>query len=91
MEIVFNTKNEIDFEVLVEGDTFIDREYDAGAVLMVVEPTLEIDMKANKKLVDDDFYGYAVDLSTGGILGYNRTDKVIQVYTKLTVDLVDKS
>lgn len=87
MEIVFNTKNEIDFELLIEGDTFIDPEYDDSAVLIVVEPMIEVILKPNPKVVDEDeFYGYAVDLGTGALIGYKRTDKVIPVETKLTVD-----
>lgn len=86
MEIVFNTKNEIDFEILIEGDTFIDPEYDDGAVMIVVKPMIEVDLKANKKIVDDEFYGYAVDLLTGALIGYNRTDKVIRVDAKLIVN-----
>lgn len=86
MEIVFNSKNEIDFELLIDGDTFIDPEYDDCAVMIVIKPMIEVDLKANKKIVDDDFYGYAVDLGTGALIGYKRTDKVIPVETKLTVE-----
>lgn len=87
MEITFNTRNEVDFETLINGDTFIDYEYDHGAVLMVVEPMIEVDVTANKKITGgEEFYGYAVDLTTGALIGYNRTDKVVEVEAKLIVE-----
>lgn len=87
MKVTFDTtKNEVDFGILVAGDAFIDYNYDEDSVLIVVEPMIEVDLKTNRKVVGGkEFYGYAVDLDTGAIIGYNYDDKVIRVNAEVTV------
>ena len=77
-------ENEVRFDTLKPGDTFIDKEYDEESVLVVVEPSLDVDL-CESKLVEEDYFGYAVDLSGGNLFGFTADTLVVQVKTEVTV------
>ena len=87
MKVTFDTtKNEVDFGILVAGETFIDYDYDENSVLMVVEPMIEVNLTTNKTVSGGkEFCGYAVDLDTGAIIGYHYDEKVIRADAKVIV------
>lgn len=87
MIMTFKTSNLEEFGTLIEGETFIDPEYDEGTVLIVVKPMIEVILQANKDITDgDEFDGFAADLRSGAIIGYHNSDEIIPVSTELIVD-----
>lgn len=85
MKVTIKETNKVEFETLMPGKTFIDPEYDDCAVFMVVEPGIEIIIKPDTDIVDEDeFYGYAVNLNDGGLFGFGKNAEVIPVNAELT-------
>ena len=87
MKITVNDTNTKEFCNLYVGDTFIDtQEFDEDTVLMVVEVSIELKLEADTLITGtDEFYGYAVDLSSGTIYGYKADEMVVPVKSELTV------
>lgn len=85
MKIIIG-QNKVDFSTLKTGQTFIDPEYDNDTVLMVVEPAIDVDITTDREIAGREYAGYAVDLSTGAIIGYGSAEQVTPVDTILTVE-----
>lgn len=87
MKISVNDTNAKRFDELFVGDTFIDtKEFDEDTVLMVVETCIELKLEPDTLIAGtDEFYGYAVDLSSGAIYGYKPGEVVIPVKSELIV------
>ena len=83
MKVIFE-ENEVRFDTLKAGDTFIDNNYDRERVLVVVEPSLDVDV-SESSLVEEEYAGYAVDLSGGALFGFTAETLVIPVKTEVTV------
>ena len=75
MEIEKKTKEPTTFGELSFGDVFIDRD---GDVMIVVTADFCLGL-------DEDYYGYAVNLATGSHYSYQATDTVVKVSAKLTI------
>ena len=85
MKVTIKETNKVEFGTLRPGNTFIDPEFDDYAVFMVVEPGIEIIIKPDTDIVDEDeFYGYAVNLNDGGLFGFDKDTEVIPVNAELT-------
>ena len=83
MKIEIKEDKKVTFDTLRLGQTFLDPEYEERAVLMVVEPAIDINLSTDRE--DDAIYaGYAVDLSNGVIMGYGSAEEVVPVDTTLT-------
>ena len=85
MEIIIKEKKDVEFGTLSTGQTFIDNEYDADTVFMVVKPTIDVKIETFR---DDnaEYFGYAVDLSKGRVYGYGSAEQVTPVSTTLTAE-----
>lgn len=89
MKIVIKESKGVKFGSLKEGQTFIDPEYEDGAtILMVVMPALDVDITTDIAIADAEYAGYAVDLSSGMVLGYGSAEEVIPVDTTLTAEKI---
>ena len=85
MKIEIKEKRRITFGTLMEGQTFMDSGYDDCAVLMVVKPSIEINLTTDKA-VGEQYTGYAVDLTNGLIVGYRSDEEVTPVDAALTAE-----
>ena len=83
MEINFK-ENEVRFDTLKAGDTFIDNNYDRESVLMVIAPSLDVDL-CESSLVEETYAGYAVELCGGNLYGFTADTLVVPVKTEATV------
>lgn len=83
MKVNFDEKK-VNFDTLKVGDTFIDENFDECTVLMVVGASIDVDICASS-VVTEEFIGYAVDLSDGGLYGYRADEKVIPIRAEVTV------
>lgn len=83
MKVTFKD-NEVRFDTLRVGQTFIDMDYDEDAVLMVVEASLDVDLGPSK-LVEEEIVGYAVELSGGGVYGFRADEMVVPVESEVIV------
>jgi hypothetical protein len=86
MNITFKNTNEVNFNTIHSGDTFIDQEYDEGTILMRVKTVCDVVLGTDTDITDN-FDGYAVDIQTGEIMGYYNDTKVIPVKAEVTVKI----
>lgn len=87
MKITFKDKNEVTFGTLSRGATFINPEYDEEEVFVLVEPVMDVDIKPDTDIVDEDeYYGYAVSIREGYLMGFTINDKVIPVEVEVIVE-----
>ena len=84
MKVTFK-ESEVKFCDLRVGDTFIDKDYDEEAVLLKVEPSLDVDI-CESSLVEGEYTGYAVDIKGGGIYGFFGTEMVIPVESEVIIN-----
>ena len=85
MNITFKNTNFVDFSTINRGDTFIDPDYDEGTILMRVAVSC-CDVILNTDTdITDNYDGYAVDIQTGGIIGYYNSVEVIPVKADVIV------
>ena len=85
MKTTIEFRNASEFSELVAGDTFIDPDYDDTTVLMVVDTCVDVVLKPDGEITKEGEYdGYAVDLTSGRIIGYNNSTEVFEVDSKLT-------
>ena len=85
MKITFKDSEKfVKFGELQDGSTFIDPDYDEDVVLIAISPALDVVLGTDCEL-DADYDGFAVDLNTGTVLGYDNSCKVIPVEAEVVV------
>lgn len=85
MKVTFkDTEKFVEFSKLRNGDTFIDQEYDEETVLVRVEACIDVVLEADED-VTDKFDGYAVDIQSGRVMGYYKSDKVTPIEAEVVV------
>lgn len=86
MEIeIKNEEKEYTFKDLRIGDTFSDCEdVGPGDIYMYVENEYGLGSSVNNCDDDGDFDGYAVNLGSGFLYGFHRTDVIYKLRVKCT-------
>ena len=85
MKVTFKDSEKfVRFSQLRDGDTFIDPDYDEGTVLICVSASPDVVLGTDCE-AEADYDGFAVDLDSGIILGYDNDTKVIPVEAEVVV------
>lgn len=85
MKITFKDAEKfVKFSELKDGSAFIDPDYDEDVVLIAVSPAIDVALGTDCE-VGMDYDGFAVDLSTGTVLGYDNGCEVIPVEAEIVV------
>lgn len=88
MKITFkDSEKYVRFGELHRGDIFIDPDYDEDTVIMCVDTCCDVVLTTDADVCDGTEYdGFAVDLNTGTVLGYDNDYKVIPVNAEVVVE-----
>ena len=86
MKVTYKRRNEVSFDTLRPGDTFMDDAYDETTVFVVIQESVDITIKPDD--CTTEFYGYAAAINdTGIVYGYKADEKVIPVEVELLITL----